>query len=204
MCWTSPLSLAGDQVTRSQKTKIEELKENNIPPFYDTQFIAAAIPELRERHDSYVKSLQDSFSMVGLITEVLDVHTAVYEMRKSSDPEFTSRDWRPQLPGDQIPANTLSDDSDVSPTELLWPSLGRQIMPRDAENLSLRAVRIGDRIYSTLFISMFPKDIQRFMHLFARVSQAKIPWRISFFVESDGLSSTSLKSSLAAISDCNI
>ncbi len=199
VCWTSPLSLAGEQVSRAQKNKIEELKENDIPPFYDTQFIAAAIPELRERHDSYVKSLQDNFSIVGLITDVLDVHSAVYEMRKSADPEFTSRDWRPQLPGDQIPANTLSDDENVSPTDLLWPSLGRQIMPRDAENLSLRSVRIGDRIYSTMFISMFPKDIQRFMHLFARVSQAKIPWRISFFVESDGLSSTSLKASLAAI-----
>lgn len=199
VCWTSPASLASEQMSRSQKNKMEELKQNDIPPFYDTQFIAAAVPELRERHDSYVKSLQDSFAMVGLITDVLDVHSAVYEMRKSVDPEFTSRDWRPHLPGDKIPVNTVSDADKASPSDLLWPSLARQIMPRDAENTSLRSVRIGDRLYSTLFISMFPKDIQRFMHLFARVSQAKIPWRISFFVESDGLSSTSLKSSLAAI-----
>ena len=199
VCWTSPQSLAPEQMKRSLKDKAEYTNENNIPPFYDTQFIAAAVPELRERHDSYVKSLQDSFSMVGLITEVLEVHDAVLEMRKTVDPEFTSRDWRPHLPGDSIPVNTMKDYGKATPSDLLWPSLGRQLMPRDAENKSLRSVRIGDRIYSTLFISMFPKDIQRFMHLFARATQGKIPWRISFFIESDGLSSMSLKSSLAAI-----
>ena len=72
-------------------------------------------------------------------------------------------------------------------------------MPRDAENMDLRTVRIGDRIFATMFISLFPKDIQRFMSLFSRCLQTRVPWRISFLVESNGLASTGLKSALAAI-----
>jgi len=196
--WTTPTSLTPDQAKRSQKDKVAMMKEKNIPAFKDTQFICAAVPELRESHDSYVKSFMENIKMLGMIAQLHDVHEAVRRMRYTVDPEYTDKSWRPILPGDKITVKESKQfTGDIS--DILWPSLGRQIMPRDAENIDLRTVRIGDRIYSTLFIDLFPKNLQRFMNLFGRTLQTNVPWRISFLVESDGLSSTSLKATLAAV-----
>ncbi len=197
--WTTPASLTSDQVKRSQKDKMEMIKEAKLPPFLDTQFFCAAIPELRESHDSYMQSFLENARMLGIIADLLEVHDAVYEMRRTVDPDFTDLSWRPELPGDKIKPRAFKVGVDGTAADVLWPALGRQIMPRDAENLDLRSCRIGDRIYSTVFISLFPKEIQRFMNLFGRALQAAIPWRISFLIESDGLASTSLKASLAAV-----
>jgi intracellular multiplication protein IcmB len=84
-------------------------------------------------------------------------------------------------------------------SDVLWPSLAKQILPRDAVNLDLRTARIGDRDYSTVFIDLFPKDIQMFVRLFARTLQTQIPWRISFSIESDGLGYAQVRSALASV-----
>lgn len=71
--------------------------------------------------------------------------------------------------------------------------------PRDAEVLDLRTVRVGDKIYSSTFIDLFPKDVRPFIHLFARILPSHVPWRISFLIESEGLSTIKLKGLLTAI-----
>ncbi len=64
-------------------------------------------------------------------------------------------------------------------SDILWPSLAWQILPRDAENLNLRTVRVGkNHIYATVFINLFPKDMQTFVRLFARE-----PYKHEFFGE---------------------
>ena len=82
---------------------------------------------------------------------------------------------------------------------VLWPPLGKQLIPRDAENIDLRTCRIGDRIFSSIFVDLFPQEVQNFNKLFHRAVSAKVPWRMSFFVESNGLQGMSFKSLLAAI-----
>lgn len=77
--------------------------------------------------------------------------------------------------------------------------MARQILPRDAENLDLRTVRIGDKIYSSVFIDLFPKDIKTFIALFQRTLATRIPWRISFFIESSAISSIKFKGLLASV-----
>lgn len=140
----------------------------------------------------------NEFNGLGLITELLEVHDAVYIMRRSADPEFTDREWRPLLPGDKITIKEpKAGTSEVS--DILWPALARQILPRDAENLDLRTARVGDRIYATVFINLFPKDIQTFVRLFTRTLQTRIPWRISFLFESDGLAGTSIRKMLSSV-----
>ena len=47
---------------------------------------------------------------------------------------------------------------------LLWPDLARQIFPRDGENIDLRTCRIGDKIYATVFIDLFPQEIKPFQN----------------------------------------
>lgn len=196
--WTRPMSLTNEQLKQASKEKLQMLKESKSPPFKNTQTIFAAIPELRDGHEAFVRSVLNDFSTFNLSVDLMDVHSAVHAMRMTADPEFTSPDWRATLPGDKIPVRELNA-FEGDPSDLLWYSLAKQIIPRDAENLDLRSVKLGDKIYSSVFIDLFPKDIRPFMVLFARLLPAHIPWRISYFMESDGVSTLKLKGLLTAI-----
>jgi intracellular multiplication protein IcmB len=196
--WTRLKSLTNEQVKRSRKDKQKMIKKEKIPPFKATQNIIAAIPDLRENHDSFVRSVLNDFKDYGFVAALLEVHEAIYVMRRGADPEFTDRNWRPSLPGDKITIKEAKQTSgEIS--DILWPSLARQILPRDAENLDLRTARVGDRIYATVFINLFPKDIQTFVRLFSRTLQTQIPWRISFLFESDGLSGVGIRKALSSV-----
>ncbi len=196
--WTRPTSLTSEQLQRSTKEKLKLIRENKIPPFLRAQNLIAAIPDLRDAHDAFVRSVTNDLSSLNVSANLLEVHEAIYEMRAIADPEFTDRTWRPALPGDKVPLKEYKlDEGNIS--DLLWPSLARQVLPRDAENMDLRTVRVGDRIYSCVFIDLLPKDIKTFMHLFQRTLAARIPWRISFLMESDGLRTLRIKAAIAAV-----
>lgn len=197
--WTRPSSMTSEQNKRAAKEKQRVIKDQKIPPFTETQNILAAIPDLRNVHDSFVRSITNDMEMLGMVCNLLEVHEALHAVRMTVDPEFTDRDWRPALPGDKIPALKPAGQPTGEISDILWPSLARQLLPRDAENIDLRTTRIGDRIYSAIFIDLFPKDIQRFIQLFARTLQTRIPWRMSFMVDGGGLSSLRIKSSLASV-----
>ena len=168
------------------------IKQEKVPPFRQTQNVIAAIPDLRESHDSFVRLVNSDFQNWGLVSEVLEAHEAIYEIRRSVDPDFTDPSWKPVLPGDQVtPKEYKSGSGEIS--DLLWPELAKQIIPRDAENINLRTARVGDRIYSCVYIELFPKEVQTFVRLFSRTLQAHIPWRISFLIESEGLASVKMR-----------
>ncbi len=196
--WTRLGTLTSEQNKRARSEKLKEIKKNKIPPFFQTQNILAAVPDLRESHDSFVRSVSSDFNNWGIITNILEVHEAVAAMRRSADPEFTDRNWRPLLPGDKITIKEYKEmHGEIS--DILWPSLARQVLPRDAENINLRTTRVGDRIYSTVFIDLFPKDVQSFVRLFSRTLQTQIPWRISFLIESNGLGAAGIRSAIASV-----
>lgn len=191
-------SLTSEQIKRANKEKAEVIKTKAIPPFRDTQNILAAVPDLRESHDSFVRSVVGDFAQYGLIIALLEVHEAVYEIRRSVDPTFTAQEWRPVLPGDPMTIKALKGmKGEIS--DILWPALAKQVIPRDAENKDLRTVRIGDFDYTTVFIDLFPKDLQTFVRLFARTLQTQIPWRMSFSIESDGIGFSGMRSALASV-----
>jgi len=196
--WTRPMVLSKEQLDAANKSKLDFIRENKVPPFRRTQNILAAIPDLRDAHDAFTRSLMNDFMSLNIRAILLDVHTAIYEMRMTVDAEFTARSWKPVLPGDKIPVKEYQRISGEY-SDLLWPSLSKQILPRDAENIDMRTTRIGDRIYSTVFIDLFPKDIKRFAFLLGRTLAARIPWRISFLTESSGFSTIKLKSIIASI-----
>jgi intracellular multiplication protein IcmB len=196
--WTRPSSLTKDQLKIANKEKLKILKQNKTPPFKNSQTVFAAIPDLRDGHDAFVRSVVSDFSSLNIKVSLLDVHTAVHAIRMSADPDFTSPDWRATLPGDRIPVRELNS-FEGDPSDLLWFPLSKQVLPRDAENLDLRTVRIGDKIYSSVFVELFPKELRTFMVLFNRILPSHIPWRISFYVESGGLVSLKLKGLFTAI-----
>ena len=196
--WTRPSNLTSEQFQRSNKEKLKLIREKKIQPFQRTQNIIAAIPDLRETHDAFVRSVMNDVVTLNISANLLEVHEAIHAIRAIADPDFTDAKWQPVLPGDKIPLKEYNKfDGRIS--DLLWPTLARQILPRDAENLDLRTVRIGDRIYSCVFIDLLPKDVKNFISLFQRTLAARIPWRISFLMESEGLRTIKLKSVLAAV-----
>src|SRR3990167_3176972 len=196
--WTRLKTLTSEQMKRARNDKRKTIKKLKIPAFRSTQNIIAAVPDLRETHDSFVRAVSNDFNDVGIVTNVLEVHDALHAVRRSADPEFTDRDWRPLLPGDKITIKTSKRDIEEI-SDVLWPSLSRQVLPRDAENINLRTARVGDRIYATVFIDLFPKEVQPFLRLFTRTLQTQIPWRISFLIESDGLTHVGLRKVMSSV-----
>lgn len=196
--WTQPSALTTPQLKQSFKDRTDRLKQNKINPIVNAQNFLQIIPELRELHDSVIRALLSDLNGMGLLSNLLEIHDACREIRKTIDPEFTDPTWSVYLPGDTIPVReTQNFEGDVS--DVLWPPLPNQLIPRDGENLSLRTVRIGDRIYAPLTISLFPKEINHFSALFNRVLNSKVPWRISFLMEGGGLQALGLKPTIAAI-----
>jgi intracellular multiplication protein IcmB len=196
--WTRPSALTKEQFNNAQKDKAKFIRKNKLPPFKYTQNLIATIPDLRETHDSFIRGVLMDFNRLNIHTALLDAHDAIYHMRNSADPEFTDKQWRPLLPGDKIPAVQEFKNMRDEVSDLMWPSLARQIFPRDAENIDLRTTRIGNRIYSAIYIDLFPRDVKAFSHLFQRVVNTHIPWRISFLLDSDAVMSLRFKSALAA------
>jgi intracellular multiplication protein IcmB len=198
--WTRPLILSKEQFQRALKDKKKSFADSKVPAFKNTQNLIAVLPDLRDNHSTLVRSVLDELNSANVSTQLLDIHDAVRAMRESVDPEFTDQKWLPTLPGDKIPARSPKPGQkpdDLS--NLLWPPIYQQIFPRDAENLDLRTTRIGDRIYSSVFIDLFPKEIWPFSNLFNKALSAQIPWRISFLIEGGGRGALRFKALLAKI-----
>jgi intracellular multiplication protein IcmB len=195
---TRPFNLVAEQLKTSNKAKLKMIKEKKAPSFKNTQTIYAAIPELRDTHSAYTRSILNDLDALNVFAKLLDVHDAVHAIRMTADPDFTADDWRASLPGDKIPVREVNSfEGDAS--DLLWPSLAKQVIPRDAETIDRRTVLVGNKIYSSAYIDLFPKDIRPFISLFSRILPTHIPWRISFLLESEGLATVKLKGLLAAI-----
>lgn len=197
--WTRPSALTNEQLQQANKEKYKQIRKQKIPPFRFTQNLIAAIPDLRDTHDSFIRSVNNDLNSSGVVSQVLEVHEALYQVRKSIDPEFTSREWRPLLPGDRMLAIQEAKKMNGDIADILWPALGRQLFSRDAENIDLRTTRVGDRVYSCIFIDLFPKEVQRFSDLFIRTLPLNIPWRMSFQIDSNGLSSLKIKAALTSV-----
>jgi intracellular multiplication protein IcmB len=196
--WTKVKSLTAEQIKAAMAQKADKIKQGDYPIFRYTQNIFAAIPDLRDNHESFVRSINNEFDNLNIVSKTLGVHEALKRMRYSVDFDFTDANWRPIVPGDKIrPKIAKNFRGDIA--DILWPSLNHQLMPRDAYNLDLRTARIGDRIYSTIFIDLFPKVMQPFMALFSRTLNANMPWRMSFLMDGGGLESMRLKSAMSTL-----
>lgn len=196
--WTRPYSLTAEQQKRATKDKLKVIRDNKIPPFKNGQNLIAAVPDLRESHTSFVRSVANDLNSLNVYCVQLEVHDAVHTMRMSADPDFTDKDWRPILPGDKIPLREMRPAAGEL-SGLMYPPIARQIFPRDAVALDLRTIRVGDRIYTPLFIDLFPQDLKSFISLFARTLPIQVPWRMSFLIESGGLPTIRFKALMAAI-----
>lgn len=197
--WTKPGSLTKVQLKDAQAAKKESLKKVQVPRVKDAQSLVSAVAELRDRHSSLVNSILADLSQAGFSLSLLNVKEALHCVRMTIDPDFTSHDWMPALPGDKIlprEAEKFTPVKDAS--TLLWPALPFQLVPRDGENIDLNICRIGDKIYAPMYITLLPQEVIIFHTLFGKSLQSNFPWRVSILLDSKGVDSLGINSMLAS------
>ncbi len=195
---TRPSAVTKAEQNSDNKAKKELLEANAMPMLSDAPNFFAALASLRTRHASFVSAIMGDFRDAKLRATILEVHDAIYEQRLSIDPEFTDEGWRPCLMGDKIPVRDIKRNKrDMSGA--VWPKIKKQIFPRDGYPIDLKTVEIGDRIYAPMYMSLAPSEIRPFSMLFKRVSENRMPWRITFLIESDGLGMLSFNNFVAAL-----
>lgn len=196
--WTMPTSMSTTVSEQVQKNRAAQFKTHKVPLMANAQNFLTSIPEMRENHNTFVNLTLNSLVDLGFSCNKLEVHAACLAIRKSIDPDFTDDAWQPFLPGDKIPVRDTKNFSGTV-SDILWPPLYKQLIPRDAVIKDLRIAKIGDRIYGSVFIDLFPKELIAFVTLLNRLDHYSLPWRISFWIESGGVQSLSLKSTIAAL-----
>lgn len=195
---TRPSAVTSGEQKRDSKAKIELLTAHPLPKMTEVPNLFAALTSLRTRHSSFVSAIAGDFRDAKLAADLLDVHTAIFEMRMSVDPDFTDDNWRAVLPGDKIPVRDIKrDKNDLSGA--FWPRIDRQIIPRHGEVLDLKTVEVGDRVYAPMYIDLHPNDIKTFQQLFTRVVETRMPWRMTFLIESGGLGILAFKDFVSAL-----
>ncbi len=193
MCW---LVLWTRPSVLPESLKKSALKERNIsmsktPTIVGCQQVSRAIMALHDAHNGFLTGVLDAFIQVDLMIYPLTAHEALRDIRLCIDPEFTSPHWQALIPSDPLPLRL--PDADTSKKEIvhnsLYPDFKSQLWVREGEMISRSAIKVGDRIYSPLIMTLMPqtpKPFQDFFRILAR-REERLPYRISFLIEDGGL-----------------
>jgi intracellular multiplication protein IcmB len=199
VCWTHPGVLTPVEAKAARRQRDIESKAFDGLRLLDAQDPRVLLSVLRNRHSAFVSSVVSELRDVGLVAEELDGHRALRAVRMSVDPQWTSVDWNPVIPGDPIPVRfpVRGDEHNA----VWWPPLASQVWPRDAHVVDNRFVRIGDRLHAPMYVDMPPLRLEAFQRLISRTIgiDRQMPWTMSFLIRGDGLRRSALKSTLASV-----
>lgn len=191
--WTRPSSLSKADFQRALKEN-QEKKWVNAP---NSQYPFMTLNVLRGRHKSYVNSITAVLDELGMQASTMNVHEAMNAVRSNLYPTMANEQWKANLPGDKIRPRAAQTNYDYS--DVLWPALRSQLAIGDAEIINKSTVRIGDQYYAGCDMTLAPSDPSPFPVLLNRMVEAKIPFRISFLIESGGIQGTQTKKLLSSI-----
>lgn len=195
--WTRPSALVKSD-SKAEASRKNKVRMEQRAPTKNAQDPFAGNSLLHNGHDSFVNNINELFYSVGVASEKLNAHDAVRVVRQSIDDDFTSEKWDAFLPGDIVRPNVRHEMHKAKEWDIVWPKLSWQVAPRDAEIINNKLVRIGDTIYAPGYIDLLPKEVLSFSSLFNDLG-GKFPWRISYSIESDGISAVSLRGLFASI-----
>ncbi len=193
--WTRPSSLSKPEAAREKDKRVKKIQ--NWVPSGGAQRVNAALDGLRTRHRSYVATIRSSLNELGIQSQVMEVHDALRAIRSAIFPGRANDKWQPCLPGDPIPARAPKRPKDYS--DILWPPIRQQLCTYDAEVISSSIVKIGNRYWSGVDVTLPPTDPNPFPQLLSRFVEADIPFRISFLIEGGGIQGAQTKTLVASI-----
>lgn len=191
-CWI----IANTQVTRLAPGVLKDaagatadyVKESGLPKIGVAQNPAAIMAPLMTAHEGFVNAIRNTFDECGILIEMIDVHTAIADLRREVDANVHPN-WKPSLPGDRVPSNVRKGIKVDDWSDLFFPPLWSQINRNDIEALNGvdEVVKIGDMRYSTVSMDIPPQSTERFSVVLGRLKKAEIPFRISWRIYSNGL-----------------
>lgn len=198
--WTRPTVLP--DTLRKTALKERDVSMSKMPTLIGCQQVARAVAALHDAHNGFLTGVLDAFRQVDLLVYPLPAHEALRDIRMCIAPEFTSRNWRALVPGDPLPLRL--PDPDTGKADLahnaLYPDFHSQLWPCEGQMVSRSAIRIGDRLYGPLIMTLMPqtpRPFQDFFRVLARRDE-RLPYRMSFLLENGGLN-MGLKPLLATI-----
>jgi intracellular multiplication protein IcmB len=191
--WTRPSGLTKNEYDRSRQTR----KEQKWHAAKNAQHPFAALEPLRLKHKAFVSNIVESLFELGIVGQVMEVHEALRAVRASLYPNLANDRWKACLPGDPIPPRRPRYSRDWS--DLLWPPIAQQLCPMDAEVLGPNTVRVGDLWWAATDMSLGPSDATPFPQLLNRLIEADMPFRISFLIESGGVTGQAFRKLAASL-----
>ncbi len=193
--WTRPSSMTKSELERTAKEKQEQNKKW-VNAGYGQNPLAGLEP-LRNRHRSFVTSIQAALDELGVRAEQLTAHQALQAVRTNMFPNRANDAWKACMPGDPIPARAPMSAVDLS--DIIWPPLRSQISIGDARIIDGSIVQIGDTNWAGADMTLGPMDASPFPMLLNRLYDAKVPFRISFMIEGGGAHAISARSLIATL-----
>lgn len=185
--WTRPSILSKSDLARAL-TEAQNKKWVKAP---NAQFPMAALDVLRARHKSYVAGFVSALDELGIRADMLEVHDALAAVRNNLFPQHANDKWKACLPGDPIPVRAPTDSTDFS--DILWPPLRQQITAAPAKVINKGIVSMGGLLWGGCDIVLAPMDPSPFPMLLNRLFETKVPYRISFLIESGGVEGVQVK-----------
>ena len=198
VAWTRPFVLPAAE----QKIAAKQMgKDAAKAPFgKNIQNVGMIMHNILDVHSGFVGQITSALSFGGMATDVMDAHSALWVVRHQIDPNFTRKTWRALLPGDKLPLmgpEKNASEEDIS--SLFYPSLKKQIFPREAEMIDRKTIRVGDHIHAPISMILPPQNPMPFNVLFRTLITKKLPFRVSFLFDGDGLNALTFKGILAAV-----
>ena len=191
--WTRPAILSKSDMAREAE-KSRSKKWVKAP---DAQYPLAAIDALRTRHQSFISSTVTALKEMGIQAGEMEVHDALKAMRINMLQSGADTAWRANLPGDVIRPRAPEKRGDLS--DVLWPTLRQQMSSANARVLDGHTVEMGKYIWSGVDMMLGPMEATPFPQLLSRLTETKVPFRISFLLEGGGIQGLALQSFLSSI-----
>ena len=181
-----------------QLRKFIELEHQGAMKMGDAQSIGMGTKFYANKHKTLVDGLIENFTTYNLTSRALTNHEYLYEVRNAYDAAWTDLTWKPFLPGDNYPLRLIEQHkSDFSNYGI--PKIAEQVTPRmlDVSHHSLGTV--GDTVYAPISVEFSPENHLPFHKLYRSLKAEGIPFRITFDIDSNGMSLFGFKEMLASI-----
>lgn len=185
--WTRPSVLS--DTLRKTALKERAAAMSKTPAIPGCQQVSCAVSALHDAHNGFLTGVLDAFRQTDLLAWPLSAHVALRDIRTCIAPELTSRNWKALIPGDPLPLRLPDPEAGDERHNMLYPDFRTQLWPEEGQLLSRNAIRIGDRIYGPLIMTLMPQTPKPFQELFRILARRdeRLPYRISFLIEDGGL-----------------
>ena len=187
--WTRPAVLPDSLKKTALRERNAAMQKAPFVP--GCQHVSRAVTALHDAHNGFTSGVLDAFRQSDLLAYQLSAHEALRDIRMCIDPDFTSRNWKPLVPGDPLPVRLPDPDTPHREQlhNMLYPDFKTQLWPREGVMLSRNAVRIGDRIYGPLIMTLMPQTPKPFQDFFRPLAKRadRMPYRVTFLLEHGGL-----------------